>query len=571
MEFEEPGKAIPFIHVDVDGLFEVSNEAMTLLDRWNPDKKIAVICIAGPYRSGKSFLANRILHQNSGFSVGSTTMACTKGIWMWNKPVPISSKVDAILLDTEGLGSTERSTNVDIKIFSLSILLSSLFIYNCIGTISEYTLDDISLVCNLTEHIHVNKSKMESGTDFYHFFPSFMWVLRDFYHVLDPGYTPRDYMESWLEQVPGITEDIIKKNKIREGITKYFKDRDWYTLIRPLNEEERLAHIESESFTNLKPEFQAQMNALISKIYSKAKPKIINSKSLNSSMFLGLSLEYIEAINSETTPTMVTALDRVVYAESNKIMDSIFEEFKAEISTRWDRKKFPIEKEDLDEILKRIKESFLEKIQLKLANILEVDDIIKNVYGFLDKFRYISEEKNNENYTDSFLYNSSIIKNLMKWVPFDQLLKMHDLDDDNQSSSSVMINNFCDAMAKIIDKYHKNSKGPAKFDTLSEFIIESNFVDEAKLVNAGEKIDFKNQKKFFSYILAFTQNLIEVYFAEQTQKMKEKHNEAASIDRQQNEHHAKLKKKLENIKRETDKIRSEKSELEISLDRYERK
>ena len=92
---------------------------------------------------------------------------------MWNKPVHINNKVDAILLDTEGLGSTERTTNTDIKIFALSILLSSLFIYNCIGTISEYTLDDLNLVCNLTEHIHVNKSKVESGIEFQHFFPTF--------------------------------------------------------------------------------------------------------------------------------------------------------------------------------------------------------------------------------------------------------------------------------------------------------------------------------------------------------------------------------------------------------------
>lgn len=83
----EKGKAIPFVNIDADGLFEVSSEAMSLLDSWSNEKKLAVICIAGPYRSGKSYLANRILHQNSGFNVGSTTMACTKGIWMWNKPV----------------------------------------------------------------------------------------------------------------------------------------------------------------------------------------------------------------------------------------------------------------------------------------------------------------------------------------------------------------------------------------------------------------------------------------------------------------------------------------------------
>lgn len=443
IDSEEPGKAIQFIELNDEGVFSVSSEAMKLLNNWNPDKKLAVVCIAGPYRSGKSFLANRILNQNTGFSVGSTTMACTKGIWVWNKPVQINSKVDALLMDTEGLGSTERSTNTDMKIFSLAILLSSLFIYNQIGTITEYTLDDLSLVCNLTEHIHINDSKVESGREFYQFFPSFIWVLRDFYHELDPGYTARDYLEQCLEQVPGTTEEIIMKNKIRESITRYFKDRDCYTIIRPINDEDLLAHIEEQEYTSLRPEFQEQMNALMAKIYTKAKPKIINSKTLNASMFLTLTLDYIDAINNENTPTISTALDRVVDAEANKIMDNIFEELKFEVERRLNRSKFPMEKEDLDEVLKRIRELYIEKINLKLAKILKVDDIIKNVSGFLDKFKYISEEKNNENYTDSFLYNSSIIKQLMKLVPFDKLLNMQPEDDNDEShSSGQLIVNF---------------------------------------------------------------------------------------------------------------------------------
>lgn len=115
--------------------------------------KLAIVSIAGPYRSGKSFLANRLLNQSTGFEVGSTTQACTKGIWMWNRPVPLTSDVNVLLIDTEGLASTERSTNVDIKIFSLSILLSSLFIYNQMGPITENSLEDLALVANLSTHI----------------------------------------------------------------------------------------------------------------------------------------------------------------------------------------------------------------------------------------------------------------------------------------------------------------------------------------------------------------------------------------------------------------------------------
>ena len=244
-----------------------------------------------------------------------------------------------------------------------------------------------------------------------------MWVLRDFYHELDEGHTPRDYMEKCLQQVPGMTEDIIRKNKIREGITKYFKDRDCFTLIRPLDDETELAHIEEQEFTSLKQDFQVQMNKIIQKIYAKSKPKIINGKSLNISMFFALALEYVDAINNETTPTISTALDRVVYEESHKIMDKIDEDVRAEVDSRARRDKFPIENEELEEIMVKIKLKFTERIHQQLAPILEVDDIIKNQNIFLDTFYRITEEKKNENYTESFLFNCCILKELMKNKP----------------------------------------------------------------------------------------------------------------------------------------------------------
>ena len=51
--------------------------------------------------------------------------------------VYINDEIDAILLDTEGLGSTDREFETDIKIFALSILLSSTFVFNQLGHINE--------------------------------------------------------------------------------------------------------------------------------------------------------------------------------------------------------------------------------------------------------------------------------------------------------------------------------------------------------------------------------------------------------------------------------------------------
>ena len=39
------------------------------------DKNIAPIVVGGPYRSGKSFLANRLIGQMKGFNIGSTVNA----------------------------------------------------------------------------------------------------------------------------------------------------------------------------------------------------------------------------------------------------------------------------------------------------------------------------------------------------------------------------------------------------------------------------------------------------------------------------------------------------------------
>lgn len=79
------------------------------------------------------------------------------------------------------------------------------------GPISELALEDLSLVANLTNYIHITNTKNETGLDFKQHFPMFIWVLRDFYHDLE-GNTPKQYLEECLTPVPGLSQDIFKKN-----------------------------------------------------------------------------------------------------------------------------------------------------------------------------------------------------------------------------------------------------------------------------------------------------------------------------------------------------------------------
>lgn len=41
-----------------------------------------------------------------GFEIGPSINPCTKGIWIWSKPVKLNETTDMIILDTEGLNST---------------------------------------------------------------------------------------------------------------------------------------------------------------------------------------------------------------------------------------------------------------------------------------------------------------------------------------------------------------------------------------------------------------------------------------------------------------------------------
>ena len=151
-------KAIPLVTVDQDGKYVFQEEAAEFLR--SLQGPIGVISVAGLYRTGKSYLLNRmLLNRSNGFGVGSTINACTKGLWVWGTPLKGQSAdgdpINIIIIDTEGIGAVDEDSTHDTKIFTLAILASSCFIYNSSGSIDEGAIQNLSLVVNLTKHIHL--------------------------------------------------------------------------------------------------------------------------------------------------------------------------------------------------------------------------------------------------------------------------------------------------------------------------------------------------------------------------------------------------------------------------------
>lgn len=90
--------------------YAISEEGKAFLSKINGP--IAVISVAGMYRTGKSYLLNRmLLNRSNGFGVGPTVNPCTKGLWCWSKPVvgktPEGESINVIIIDTEGIGALD--------------------------------------------------------------------------------------------------------------------------------------------------------------------------------------------------------------------------------------------------------------------------------------------------------------------------------------------------------------------------------------------------------------------------------------------------------------------------------
>ncbi|XP_035293608.1 guanylate-binding protein 4 isoform X2 [Cricetulus griseus] len=188
----------------------VNPKAVNILEKIT--QPVVVVAIVGLYRTGKSYLMNRLAGQNQGFNLGTTVRSETKGIWMWCVPHPTKPKFTLVLLDTEGLGDVEKGDSKnDSWIFALAVLLSSTFVYNSMSTINHQALEQLHYVTELTELIRAKSTsrseEIDDSDEFVSFFPDFVWAVRDFVLELKLDgriITADEYLENALKLTPGL-------------------------------------------------------------------------------------------------------------------------------------------------------------------------------------------------------------------------------------------------------------------------------------------------------------------------------------------------------------------------------
>ncbi|XP_060159072.1 guanylate-binding protein 6-like isoform X2 [Globicephala melas] len=320
-----PNMMDPICLVENDNdLLSVNQEALQILEKIS--QPLVVVAIVGLYRTGKSYLMNRLKGQNNGFPLGSTVQSKTKGIWMWCVPHPSKSDHTLVLLDTEGLGDVEKGDpKNDSWIFALTVLLCSSFVYNSMNTINHQALEQLHYVTELTELIRAKSSSrsgvLEDSTEFVSFFPDFIWTVRDFtLELMLNGHpiTEDEYLENALKLIPGKNPKAQTSNLPRECIRHFFPTRKCFVFDRPTNDKELLADIENVSEDQLDPKFLEQTNNFCSYIFTNAKTKTLREGiTVTGNRLRTLVVTYVDTINTGAVPCLENAVTTLAQLENS--------------------------------------------------------------------------------------------------------------------------------------------------------------------------------------------------------------------------------------------------------------
>ncbi|XP_030480849.1 uncharacterized protein LOC115697845 [Cannabis sativa] len=455
-----PARPLRLVYCDEKGKFRMDPEAVATLQLVKGP--IGVVSVCGRARQGKSYILNQLLGRSSGFQVSSTHRPCTKGLWLWSAPIKRTAldgtEFSLLLLDSEGIDAYDQTGTYSTQIFSLAVLLSSMFVYNQMGGIDEAALDRLSLVTQMTKHIRVRASgDRTSASELGQFSPIFVWLLRDFYLDLvedDRRITPRDYLELALRPVQGSGKDIAAKNEIRDSIRALFPDRECFTLVRPLNNEAELQRLDQISLNKLRPEFKSGLDALTKFIFERTRPKQVGATIMTGPILVGITQSYLEALNKGAVPTISSSWQSVEEAECRRAYDSAAEVY----MSSFDRSKPPEE----DTLRDAHEEAVQKSLAAFNAAAVGAGSVRKKYEGTLQKFfKKAFEDYKKSAYMEAEMQCSNALQSMERKLR----TACH--------ASAANFDNVVKVLDGLVSEYEKSSHGPGKWQKLAMFLQKS--------------------------------------------------------------------------------------------------
>ncbi|TKC44794.1 hypothetical protein EI555_003710, partial [Monodon monoceros] len=368
---------------NTNGRLLVNPKALKILSAIQ--QPVVVVAIVGLYRTGKSYLMNKLAGKNKGFSVGSTVQSHTKGIWMWCVPHP--EKPNHILGDKKS----------DTQIFVLALLLSSTFVYNTMNTIDQRAIDLLHYVTELSNLLRTVTSPdldgADNAPDFMNICPDLVWTVRDFYLDLEANgrlITADEYLENSLRPKQGnrdfsTDQHLQNFNLPRLCIQKFFPIKKCFIFDLPTHRK-KLAQLETLHNDDLDPEF-VQVADFCSYIFSHSKTKTLSGGiKVNGSHLESLVWTYVNAINSGDLPCMENEVLALAQIKNSAAVQKAIAHYDQQMG-----QKLQLPTETLQELLDLHRVSEKGAMEVFMKNPFEDID-----QGFQEKLETLLEAKQND-------------------------------------------------------------------------------------------------------------------------------------------------------------------------------
>jgi Guanylate-binding protein, N-terminal domain/Guanylate-binding protein, C-terminal domain len=449
--------------------FIINDDAIRFLK--SVGSPIGVVSVAGMYRTGKSYLLNRVLlNRSNAFSVGPSINPCTKGIWIWGEAILGSTEdgtpCNMLIIDTEGMGGLDKDANYDSRIFSIAALISSCFVYNSTGSIDENAIENLGLIVNISKMIQVN--------DTVNFFPKFLWVVRDFALQLIENdgsvINTNEYLEKILQPQKGFSDAIETKNRIRNALNNYFRERECVTLVRPTINEQDLQKLDQLELSQLRNEFVEQIISLRRKVMFEAKIKKVNGQVVNGDLLGKLLESYVESFNSGNVPNIEMTWDYICSSQNKTVLENAVQEYEKVLNDAV----IPLEEQELKSIHQDGKKQGIKYLSKHL---------IGPDKSFIETFKKIVNEKYTEikiqNKYELKIYFMTYLKD--KYTLLDSAIKSGEFNNTSSFEKKL----------KVLEKeYYDNTlEGEIKTEIFLTFAREiSNKVSDYLISNLNNEL-----------------------------------------------------------------------------------
>ncbi|XP_076139505.1 guanylate-binding protein 7-like isoform X2 [Alosa pseudoharengus] len=447
---------------------------------------VVVVAVVGLYRTGKSYLMNRLAQQQSGFALGSTIESKTKGIWMWCVSHPYSPGHTLVLLDTEGLGDVDKGDSKnDAWIFCLAVLLSSTMVYNSRGTIDNQAIEKLHYVTELTDQIQVKSAgaskqddeEFPEDSEFVRFFPGFVWAVRDF--TLERKIDGRDvseddYLDFALQLKKGLNPKVVTYNLPRQCIRSFFPTRKCFTFPFP-TAANNMTHLDSMAEADLDPDFLKVADRFCTYIFAESRVKTVQGgHKVTGSRFSHLVKIYVETINSGKVPCLENAVVAMAEIENQSAVNEGFRLYVQGMENL--KKNFPVDLEPLSAEHQRL-------------SALATQEFLKRSFKDTEgKYMTQLQEKVAKLYDQLINDNMDASEKQCRNLLFDLYAQMAANIQQGIYSKPGGYEIYCRDRDAMVAKYRQHDKKGMKGEEMLEGFLQERSAEANSIMKADEKL-----------------------------------------------------------------------------------